>query len=186
MGDDKKVNKKQLLKVIDELQTNPNDRVRILGDLGISVVGVGLGAAAAGTVAAMVGASSIPVLTTAASWVGLSVLAATPIGWMIGIAAAGGGLAYGVSRLVHDGGLSEGRKSELLQVYQDRLREIQSKERAETVTSSDRNQFFTSLRGLIEKDAIPPKKAFQLIDAVERGVMPISQAYNLVLAILHS
>jgi hypothetical protein len=186
MDDDKKVNKEQLLKVIDELQMNPSDQVRILGDLGISVVGAGLGAAAAGTVAAIAGATSIPVLTTAASWIGLSALAATPIGWTIGIAAAGGALAYGVSRLIHDGGLSEGRKNELLQEYQDRLREIQFKERAETVTPSDRNQFFTSLRELIEKDAIPPKKAFQLIDAVERGVMPISQACNLILTILHS
>lgn len=186
MGGDKKVTKKQLLKVIDELQTNPNDRVRILGDLGIGVVGAGLGAAAAGAIAAIVGTTGIPILTTAASWVGVSALAATPIGWTIGIAAAGGALAYGVSRLIRNGGLSEGRKSELLQAYQARLREIQFKERAETITPSDRNQFITSLRELIEKDAIPPKKAFQLVEAVERGAIPISQAYNLVSVILRS
>jgi hypothetical protein len=186
MGGDKKVDKKKLLKAIDELQTNPNDRIRILGDLGISVVGAGLGAAAAGTVAAIVGTTSIPILTTAASWVGVSALAATPIGWTIGIAAAGGALAYGVSRLIRNGGLSEGRKSELLQVYQDRLRKMQLKERAETITPSDRNQFITSLRELIEKDAIPPKDAFRLIEMVERGAMPISEAYNLASAILRS
>lgn len=186
MSSDKKITKKQLLKVIDELQTNPNDRVRILGDLGISVVGAGLGAAAAGTVATIVGTSSIPILTTAASWIGVSALAATPIGWTIGVAAMGGVLAYGVSRLIRNGGLSEGRKNELLQTYQDRLREIHFKEQSETVTSIDRNRFITSLRELIEKDAIPAKKAFQLIEAVERGSMPISQAYNLVSAILHS
>ena len=186
MGCHMKVTKKQLLKVIDDLQTNPNDRVRILGDLGIGVIGAGLGAAAAGTVAAIAGATSIPVLTTAASWVGISALAATPVGWTIGIAAVGGALAYGISRLIHDGGFSEGRKRELLQVYQDRLREIQFKESAEKITPSDRNQFITSLRELIEKDAFAPKKAFQLIEAVECGAMPISQAYSLVSAILRS
>jgi hypothetical protein len=184
IGGDNKVTKTQLLKVIDELQTNPNDRMRILGDLGISVVGAGLGTAAAGTIAAIVGTTSIPALTTAASWIGISALAATPIGWTLGIAAAGGALAYGISRLIRNGGLSEGRKSELLQAYQDRLREIQFKERAASISPSDRNQFITSLRELIEKDAIPPKKAFQLIEAVERGAMPISQAYKLVSAIL--
>jgi len=56
----------------------------------------------------------------------------------------------------------------------------------EKITPSDRNQFITSLRELIEKDAIAPKKAFQLIEAVERGAMPISQAYSLVSAILRS
>ena len=73
MSGSTKVTKKQLLKVIDDLQMNPNDRVRILGDLGIGVIGAGHGAAAAGTVAAIAGATSIPVLTTAASWVGLSI-----------------------------------------------------------------------------------------------------------------
>ena len=181
---DKTVTKKQLLKVIDDLQTNPSDRVRILGELGVSVVGAGLGAAAAGTVAAIAGATSIPVLTSTLSWVGVTALAATPVGWTIGAAAAGGALAYGVSRLIRSGGLSEGRKLELLQVYQDRVREIEHKERLVTIVPSDRNLFITSLRELIEKDGITPKKAFQLIEAVERGSMPISQAYSLVAAIL--
>lgn len=184
MGSDKKVTKKQLLKVIDELQKNPSDRVRILGDLGISAVGIGLGAAAAGAVATIAGATSIPALTTAASWLGISAVAATPIGWTLGIAATGGALAYGVSRLIRNGGMSEGRKKELLQVYQDKLREIEFKERAEKVSGEDRNQFISSLKELIEKDAITPQKAFQLIEAVERGIMPISQAYSLVTAIL--
>ena len=184
MSSDKKVTKKQLLKVIDELQKSPDDRVRILGDLGISAVGVGLGAAAAGTMATIAGVSSIPVLTTAASWLGVSAVAATPIGWILGIAAAGGALAYAISRLIRDGGMSEGRKKELLYVYQERLREILCRESAEQVTCNDRNQFISSLRELIEKEAIAPKKAFQLIEAVERGTIPISEAYSLITAIL--
>ena len=84
------VTKKQLLKVIADLQASPSDRVRILGDVGITSVGVGLGAAAAGTVAALAGATSIPVVTTAASWLGVAAVAATPLGWTIGVALAGG------------------------------------------------------------------------------------------------
>lgn len=180
----RKITKKQLLKAIDELEKNPNDRVRILGDLGVSLVGVGLGAAAAGSAAAIAGATSIPVLTTAASWVGISAVAATPIGWTLGIAAAGGALAYGVSRLIRSGGMSEGRKRELVQVYQDRLRETQLRERTERITASDRNQLISGLRELIEKDAIAPQKAFQVIEAVEAGSMSVSQAYSLITAIL--
>lgn len=186
MAGNKEITKKQLLKVIDDLQRNPNDRVRILGDLGISAVGVGLGAAAAGTVAAIVGATSIPLLTTAASFVGITAVAATPIGWVIGAAAAGGALAYGVSRLIRGGGISEGRKSELLHVYQERLQEIKHREQANIVTAIDRNKFITSLRELIDKEAIAPVKAFKLIEAVESGAMPISEAYALVTAILRS
>jgi len=184
MGQHKEVTKKQLLKVIDDLEASPSDRVRILGDMGITSVGIGLGAAAAGTVATIAGATAIPVVTTAASWLGVTAVAATPVGWVVGAALAGGALAYGVSRLIRDGGLSEGRKRELLQVYKERLQEVQRREQAQEIAAPDRNRFITSLREMIEKDAITPKKAFQLIDAVERGAMPLSQAYSLVAGLL--
>lgn len=178
------VTKKQLLKVINDLERSPSDRVRILGDVGITSVGIGLGAAAAGTVAAIAGATAIPVVTTAASWLGVTAVAATPVGWVVGAALAGGALAYGVSRLIHGGGLSEGKKRELLQLYKERLQEMRRREQAQQITVPDRNRFITSLREMIEKDAITPKKAFQLIDAVERGAMPLSQAYSLVAGLL--
>lgn len=184
MGQHKEVSKMQLLKVIDDLEASPSDRVRILGDVGITSVGIGLGAAAAGTVATIAGATAIPVVTTAASWLGVTAVAATPVGWVVGAALAGGALAYGVSRLIRDGGLSEGRKRELLQVYRERLQEMQRREQAQEVTAPDRNRLITSLREVIEKDVISPQKAFQLIDAVERGAMPLSQAYALVAGLL--
>lgn len=186
MGQHKEVSKKQLLKIIDDLENTPSDRVRILGDVGITSVGIGLGAAAAGTVATVAGATAIPVVTTAASWLGVTAVAATPVGWVVGAALAGGALAYGVSRLIRDGGLSEGRKRELLQVYRERLQESQRREQAQEITAPDRNRFITSLREVIEKDAISPQKAFQLIDAVERGAMPLSQAYSLVAGLLEN
>ena len=94
------VTKKQIIKMIEELENNPDDKVRILGDVGVTVIGAGLGAAAAGTVASAVGVTSIPVLTTIGSWIGIPLVAATPIGWIIGVAAAGGVATYGISRLV--------------------------------------------------------------------------------------
>ena len=184
MSETQQATKKQLLKVIDDLEASPSDRVRILGDVGITSVGIGLGAAAAGTVATIAGATAIPVVTTAASWLGVTAVAATPVGWVVGAALAGGALAYGVSRLIRDGSLSEGRKRELLQVYRERLQEMQRREQVQEITALDRNRFITSLREDIDKDAISPQRAFQLIDAVERGAMPLSQAYSLVAGLL--
>lgn len=179
-----KVTKQQLLTLIDELQTSPADRGRILGQAGITVMGAGLGAAAASTVATIAGVTSIPVLTSAASWIGVTAVVATPVGWVVGVAAAGGALAYGLSHLLRDGGISEGRKMELLQVYREQLQRAEEKERANTITTEDRSQFISGLRELIEKDALSPEKAFQLIEAVERGAMPISTAYKLIAGIL--
>lgn len=184
MSETQQATKKQLLKVIYDLEASPSDRVRILGDVGITSVGIGLGAAAAGTVATIAGATAIPVVTTAASWLGVTAVAATPVGWVVGAALAGGALAYGVSRLIRDGSLSEGRKRELLQVYRERLQEMQRREQVQEITALDRNRFITSLREVIDKDAISPQRAFQLIDAVERGAMPLSQAYSLVAGLL--
>jgi hypothetical protein len=184
MTKQKEVTKKQLLRVIDDLEASPSDRVGILGNVGITSVGIGLGAAAAGTVATIAGATSIPVVTATASWLGVTAVAATPVGWVIGVAIAGGALAYGVSRLIRSGGLSEGRKRELLQVYKERLQEVKRREQAQEIAVPDRNRFITFLREMIENDAITPKKAFQLIEAVERGAMPLSQAYSLVAGLL--
>ena len=184
MSSDKSISKKQLLKAIDELHKKPNDRVRILGDIGVTGIGIGLGAAAAGTVAAVAGATAIPALTTAASWIGITAVATTPIGWLAGVAIGGGALAYGVSRLIYGGGISEGRKKELSTLYKERLREIKQKEQCDKIGVIERNQFIEALRELIDKDAITPPKAFALIDNVENGRMEISEAYTLVSDIL--
>jgi uncharacterized protein YjeT (DUF2065 family) len=181
-----KVTKSQLIKMINELETHPDDKIRILGQSGITVGGVVLGAAAAGTVASVAGATSIFGLTTAASWIGVSVVAATPAGWVIGCAAVVGAAAYGVSNLIHGGSLSEGRRLELLQKYREDYRKIEAKEIAGEICDNDRTQFILSLRELIEKDAIPPVKAFNLILQVEEGRIHLSQACSLAEALLGS
>jgi hypothetical protein len=182
------ISKKQLLAVIDELQRKPDDRVRLLGDLGITTLGGTLGVAAAGTMAALTGATAIPVITTAASWVGVTAVAATPVGWLIGAGAVGGAVAYGVSRLIHNGGLSEGRRAELLIHYQERLQAIKRKEaqtqNGQQVCVTDKNQFIVALREIVAKNAITPTRALDLIQNVENGRISLSVAYQSVTGIL--
>lgn len=179
-----KVTKQQILKIIDELEKNPNDKVRVLGDAGITITGTVLGAAAAGTLASAVGTTSILGLSTAASWLGVSAVAATPVGWIIGCAAAGGAIAYGVSRMIHGGGLSEGRKLELLQKYREEAKNIEAKERSGNIDDAERTHFILSMRELINKDLISPDKAFKLIEQVEQGRILLSQASALIQALL--
>jgi hypothetical protein len=175
-----KPTKKQLLKMIDSLEKNPQDKIRILGDTGITLVGAGLGAAAAGTVASAAGATSIFGLTTAASWFGVTLVSATPVGWIIGCAAVGGAAVYGVSRLVHDGGLAEGRKLELLQQYRQAANEMEAKERAGNINDKDKTTFIISIRELIDKDVMTPQEASDLIEHVEQGRIPLSQAFAMI------
>ena len=175
-----KLTKKQLLSLIDDLESTPNDKGRILGDVGITVVGAGLGVAAAGTAAAAVGATSIFGVTSVAGWLGLTVVAATPVGWVLGGAAAAGAAAYSVSRLIRNGGMSEGKKAELLNRYREESRSIAAKEAAGGITDADRTKFIVALRDLISKEVIPPDVAWRFIEQVESGNLPISQGFALI------
>ena len=179
-----KVTKDQLLKLIDLLEAKPDDKGRILGDIGITVVGAGLGAAAAGTLATVAGVTSIFGVTSIAGWLGLTVVAATPVGWVVGAAAAAGAAAYTVSRLIRNGGMSEGKKEELLIRYREEARVIAAKEAAGKIEDSDRTRFIVALRDLIDKDVIPPDVAFRFIEQVERGGVPISQAFSMIHSLL--
>ena len=82
--------------------------------------------------------------------------------------------------MIRGGGLSEGRKFELLQRYRDELRTIEMKETSGEITESDRTRFICSMRELIDKNVIPPDIAFRLIEQVEAGSLPISQAIGLL------
>ena len=175
-----RVTKNQLLKLIDELEIRPTDKGRILGDIGITVIGAGLGVAAAGSVAAAVGATSIFGVTSAASWLGLTVVAATPVGWILGIAAAAGASAFAVSRLIRNGATAEGKKAELLNKYREEAQLVAAKEEAGSITDKDRTNFTVALRDLIAHDVILPDVATHLIAQVERGGLPISKAFELI------
>jgi hypothetical protein len=176
--------KKQLLDMIDDLEKRPHDKVRILGDAGITMMAAGLGGAAAGTIATAAGATSIFGVTTIASWAGVTVAAATPVGWIVAGAVASGAAAYGISRLIRGGAMAEGRKAELLQRYRADAKRMAAKEQSGQITELDRTAFVVSLRELVGTDVITPESAFRLIEQVERGYVPLSQAMRLIEGLL--
>ena len=178
------ITKTGLLRIIADLENKPHDRIRILGDAGITTLGACLGAISAGTIATVAGATSVWGATTFASWFGLSVAAATPVGWILGCAAVAVCAAYGVSRLIRGGGLSEGRKFELLQKYKQEHSAMLAKERMGEIAERDRVGIILSMRELIERDQMTPEFAFRLIEQVERGNVSISAAIEQLQAIL--
>ncbi len=166
--------KEGLLRLVDSLSNNPNDRVRVLGDGGIIILGSSLGAASSGTIATVLGGKA------AFSMFGWTLAAATPIGWVIGGIVAGGAAAYGISRLIKDGAISEGRKKELLQQYKEQLRDIKEKENINSITHKDKTNFIISMRILIDKDIFSPEDASMIISQVENGQILISDALLLI------
>lgn len=178
--------KEQLLKALNDLAKGTRDKVRIFGDIGITIAGVALGAAASGTIAAASGATGIWGLTTAMSWLGISVVAATPAGWIAGTAVAGGAAAYGISRLIHGGGRNEGKLKQIRRHLKDQLRDIERKENASNVSEDDLRKFYSFLKKPLEDDLIEPETIHKLIAGIEEGKIKLSDAYRLVKNILES
>jgi hypothetical protein len=174
MSGNKTLTKEQILKAIEQLEKNPHDKLGILADIGIGVVGAG----AAGAAVAAFGGTSI--------LFGLSLLGATPVGWVVGTAAAGGAIAYGVLRLTKGGGYNEAKQEEILKQLKEQLREVEAKERASKLEDSDKTKFIVSLKEPVKLDLITPQDAQDLMRAVETGKMPIKEAIEIVQAIVEA
>ncbi|MEG4441453.1 hypothetical protein QUB47_17475 [Microcoleus sp. AT9_B5] len=180
MSGNKTLTKEQILKAIEELEKNPDDKLGILGDIGITAlgaVGAGVAVAAAGIT------TSIPIITAIT---GIGMVVAAPLGLVAGAALAGGAACYGVSRLIKGGGYNEAKKAEMLQQLNEQLREVEAKERASKVRDSDKTKFIVSLKEPVRLNLITPQRAQDLMRAVESGQIPITEAIKMVHAIVEA
>jgi hypothetical protein len=175
----KSPNKKQILKAIEDLKKNPNNKANILADAGIPLLGIVGGGAAA----ALVGTTtaSIPVIT---ALTGVGLVVAAPVGLVAGAALAGGAVAFGLSRLIKGKGYDEGKQNQLLQQLQGQLREIERKEKASTLQDKDKTQFIIFLEEPLKFDLISEEEANDLIQAVEQGCISLKDAYQFVIDLL--
>ncbi|MBD1886352.1 hypothetical protein [Microcoleus vaginatus] len=173
MSGNKTLTKEQILKAIEQLEKNPHDKLGILADLGIGVVGAG----AAGAAVAAFGGTSI--------LFGL-VAVAPPVGLVVGGAALGAAALVGAKRIFFDGTFNEGKKAEMLQQLKEQLREVETKERASKLGESDKTKFIVSLKEPVRLNLISPKEAQDLMRAVESGQIPIKEAINMVKAIIEA
>jgi hypothetical protein len=175
-----KVSKQTLLLLIDQLKEKPDDKFRILSQAGIvSVTATG---APLLSVVVITGFKSIFGLSAAAhlfGWMPALLVTGPPLVLILACASALGLCAYALTRLIHGGGMAEGRKAELLEKFKDQVKDMEAKERAASITEIDKTGFILSLREIIDADAIPIASAFRMIELVEAGRMPLSQAVSL-------
>jgi hypothetical protein len=172
MSGNKTLTKEQILKAIEELAKNPHDKLGILAEIGIGVVGAG---AAAGAVAAFGGTSIL---------FGL-IAVAPPVGLVVGAAALGAAALVGAKRII-DGNFNEGKKAAMLDQLKEQLKEFEAKERASKVRDSDKTKFIVSLKEPVRLNLITPQRAQDLMRAVESGQIPITEAIKMVQAIVEA
>lgn len=167
MSANKTPTKEQILKSIEQLEKNPHDKLGILADIGIGVVGAaGAGAAAA----AFGGASFLFGLITVAP----------PVGLVVGGAALGAAALVGAKRMLFDGTFNQGKQAEMLKQLKEQLRDVEAKERGSKLQDSDKTKFIVSLKEPVRLNLISPKDAQDLIMAVESGQIAIKEAIKMV------
>ncbi|MEG4341163.1 hypothetical protein [Microcoleus sp. D3_18_C2] len=167
MSANKTPTKEQILKAIEQLEKNPHDKLGILAEIGIGVVGaVGAGAA----VAAFGGASFLFGLITVAP----------PVGLVVGGAALGAAGLVGVKRMLSDDTFDQGKQAEMVENLKKQVTDIEAKERASKLEDSDKNKFIVSLKEPVRLNLISPKDAQDLIRAVESGQIAIKEAIKMV------
>ncbi len=167
MSANKTPTKEQILKSIEQLEKNPHDKLGILADIGIGVVG----AASAGAAAAAFGGGSI--------LFGL-IAVAPPVGLVVGGAALGAAALVEVKRMLFDGTFNQGKQAEMLKQLKEQLRDVEAKERGSKLQDSDKTKFIVSLKEPVRLNLISPKDAQDLIRAVESGQIAIKEAIKMV------
>jgi hypothetical protein len=175
MSTEPEMTKEKLIQLIEQREKNHPDGVGIIADAGITVLGL----AGGGATAAFFGATttSIPIITAIT---GMSLFVAAPIALVAGAAVAGGAAAYGVSRLIKDGGFHEGKRQQLLNELQENLKAIEVTERTSSLNEQDKTRFCSFLKEPINQQLISPDDAYQLIEFVRTGHISLREAYQLV------
>jgi hypothetical protein len=171
----RKLSKDELLKAIEQIEKNPDDRINFLTDIGA----IGVGAVGAGAAAFAFGGTAVPILFGL-----ITVPVAAPIGVVAGAAALGGAALFGVKRFLIDGTHQQGKREEMLRQLKEKLREMETEERKSTIGDNDKNEFYSFLKEPLKLNLISPEDAQRLMEVVEKGELSISDAYQVVQEIL--
>lgn len=166
----------------DIRKLDSRDKVGVAGEILAALGGVAGGTAAAGTLAAAAGVTTIPVLTTAASWFGIAVFSATPVGWIAGVGLAGGLIAYGVGRIIHSGGMQDQIRKDLM----ERLREKIIARHVDGPVVLDPKALSFIINDAVKQGSIDQVMADRIVSVVTNGKLDPALAIQRVEAIMAS
>ncbi|MBD2261151.1 hypothetical protein [Pseudanabaena sp. FACHB-2040] len=176
----RKLSKEEILKLIAQLKKDPGAKYRLLADLGITTAGM----AGAGAVAALAGASTVPVGFGITALTGATIAVAAPVALVAGVAVAGGVAAFGVTQAVRFKARQRGQREQMIRQLEEMLRDVNYAETKAKATESDKTKFILILEEPVKLNLISPEDASDLIQLVEHGQITLFEAYRLVKDIL--
>lgn len=159
------------------------DRVGVAGEVLGALGGVAGGTAAAGTLAAAAGVTTIPVLTSTAGWFGITVFSATPVGWIVGAGLAAGFIAVGVARLIFSGGKQDQIRKDLI----GRLRQKTAGRQvfaAAVLDSKGLSSVISVVDAALEQGLIDQGMAYRIVSLVAKGKLDPDLAIERLRAVM--
>ncbi|RZS57954.1 hypothetical protein [Sphaerotilus mobilis] len=155
------------------------DRVASLSQAAGTVGGTAAGVVAAGTLASAAGASTLLGSSTLAGVLGGIFVTSTPIGWVLGAAAAGGALGLAVVKLARSGGRNEERRDNIVAHLKQ-----QADEAASVTAASEASVWRDRLEQSVRIGAIDAAAAGRLRAAVIQGRLSTEKALALIDGVL--
>ena len=148
------------------------DKVGRVGEVLGVAGGAVAGASAAGVVAAAAGATTIFGSTTLGAVLGGTLVAATPVGWIIGTAAVAGAAGYGIARMIRSGSKQDQVRKDIVDRLSQRLALVQAKSGEQTALDDLR----IAMPVALEAGLIAEEQAKRMITLVEKGSLSASIA----------
>lgn len=180
----KKLSLDEYLDALERMKKSPRDRIGVLGELGITGIGVAGGAAASGTIAAAAGASTIFGSTTLGSLLGGMFVATTPIGWVIGTALAAGAVAYGATQLVRSASRFDAIKDLDIEEIETRIERMRQETLQTPLRPVKMKKVIEGVQYLVASDHLSQAKSTALLGAIERKQLRIEDAFQLIQKLL--
>jgi len=141
------------------------DKVGVAGEALAAVGGAAGGVAAASTIASIAGASTLLGSSSLAGILGGTLVAATPVGWVIGSAVVAGAAGYGISKLVRSGSHQDQIRAQLIKKMEARLAALNQ----DSSKESPFEELHQLLSVVIEKGLISEVQAERMVGLVEKG-----------------
>jgi hypothetical protein len=170
----------EYIQALEKMKQSPNDRIGILGSLGATGLGAAAGAAASGSIAAAIGATTLLGSSTLGGILGGVLVTTTPVGWVIGSAAAAAAIGYGVSKLIRSGARADVIKEMNIKDLQTEI-EIRITDAQKTGVVEDKFKgLVESLQLLVKNNRISQSDCTELLAGVESGLISYDYAFGTV------
>ena len=170
------------LQIPDErkLKNMNRDRIQTVTKIAATAGGAAAGAAAAPTAAGIAGATTIPIVTKVAAVVGLKILAATPVGWVVGGVLVGGLAVRGVLKLIENGAEAEAERAAHEQAKRKKSEQDARIKRAAAVSGERFRSLEKCVQEAVSSGRCQRDQASRLLREVRQGSVSFGDANRLL------